>query len=334
MKLQRIRALVVGASAALLLTAAPAVRAQDAPATIVVRLPADARLVVDGDETRQRGEVRRFHSPPLAPGRTFRYNLEAIWTRDGKTVRRTQVARVRAGEETVVDFTVEDRRADTPAVDKPPSAEKPRAEQPPPATPPVDKPRTARPPADNPPADKSRREKPAETRRAEPSQPAGDVNREPDVVFVPTPPEVVDKMLELANVKKDDVVYDLGCGDGRIVVAAAKKYGCRAVGVDIDPREVQDAQENVRKNGVGDLVTIRRQDMFAVDLSKATVVTLYLLPSLNIKLIPQLQKMKPGSRILSHAFAMEGYKPKKEVTVTDKEGDHKIYLWVTPLEKE
>jgi ribosomal protein L11 methylase PrmA len=141
-------------------------------------------------------------------------------------------------------------------------------------------------------------------------------------------------MLDLANVKKDDVVYDLGCGDGRIVVAAARKYGCKATGFDIDPRRVQESQENVKKHDVSELVTVRRQDIFTVDLSKASVVTLYLLPSLNVKLIPQLEKMKPGSRIVSHAFPIEGFKPKKEVTVTDKDGEHKVYLWVTPLEKE
>jgi ribosomal protein L11 methylase PrmA len=159
----------------------------------------------------------------------------------------------------------------------------------------------------------------------------GDINREPDVIFVESPPVVVDKMLKLANVKKDDVVYDLGCGDGRIVVAADRKYGCKAVGVDIDLRQVQDALDNVRKNDVGDLVTIRHQDMFAADLSKATVVAL--LPSVNLKLVPQFQKMKPGSRIVSHAFGIEGYKPRKEVIVKDKTGEHKVYLCVTPLEK-
>jgi uncharacterized protein (TIGR03000 family) len=160
--------------------------------------------------------------------------------------------------------------------------------------------------------------------------------REPDIHFVPTPQDVVDKMLELAEVKKDDVVYDLGCGDGRIVVTAAKKYGCKAVGFDIDPERVEASQQNVKKNGVEKLVTIEEKDIFKLDLRPAGVVTLYLLPELNVKLIPQLEKLKPGSRIVSHDFDMKGVKPKKEVTVKSKENgvEHTIYLWVTPLKKE
>ncbi len=161
----------------------------------------------------------------------------------------------------------------------------------------------------------------------------GDVT--PDVIYVPTPQAVVDKMLEMAGVKKDDVVYDLGCGDGRIVVTAAKKYGCKAVGFDIDPDRIKEARENVRKNGVGDLVTIKQEDIFKQDLSKASVVTLYLLPELNVKLIPQLEKLKPGSRIVSHDFDMKGVKPKQTFNMhANDDREHTIYLWVTPLEKE
>jgi uncharacterized protein (TIGR03000 family) len=158
----------------------------------------------------------------------------------------------------------------------------------------------------------------------------------PEVPFVPTPQDVVDKMLELAGVKKDDVVYDLGCGDGRIVVTAAKKYGCKAVGFDIDPDRVKDSRANVTKNDVEKLVTIERRDIYKVDLKPASVVTLYLFPEVNVKLIPQLEKLKAGSRIVSHDFDMEGVKPKQTVTVTSKEDgrDHKIYLWETPLQKE
>ncbi len=159
--------------------------------------------------------------------------------------------------------------------------------------------------------------------------------KRPDVIYVPTPPEVVDKMLELADVKKDDLVYDLGCGDGRIVVTAAKRFGCKAVGFDIDPQRVKESLENVEQNKVGDLVTIKQEDIFTQDLSKATVVTLYLLPSLNVRLIPQLEKLKPGSRIVSHDFDMKGVKPKQVVSVkTNNGGEHKVYFWVTPLEKE
>ena len=159
------------------------------------------------------------------------------------------------------------------------------------------------------------------------------VIRTPDVIFVPTPQEIVDKMLELARVKKDDLVYDLGCGDGRIVVTAAQKYGCVAKGFDIDPQRVRESRENVRKNNVGHLVTIEQKDIFTLDLSEVDVVTLYLLPTLNVKLIPQLQKMKPGSRIVSHDFNMEGVKPDKVITVkTENQYYEKpVYLWTTPL---
>ena len=159
--------------------------------------------------------------------------------------------------------------------------------------------------------------------------------REPDVVFVPTPQDVVDKMLELAEVTKDDLIYDLGCGDGRIVVTVAKRFGCTAIGYDIDPNRVKESLENVAKNNVGHLVTIEQKDIFTLDLSKANVITLYLLPELNVKLIPQLEKLKPGSRIVSHDFGMEGVKPDKVVTITsDKDTyEHTVYLWTVPLKK-
>ncbi|MBA7614110.1 hypothetical protein ES703_21372 [subsurface metagenome] len=159
--------------------------------------------------------------------------------------------------------------------------------------------------------------------------------REPDVIFVPTPQDVVDRMLELVKVKKDDLVYDLGCGDGRIVVTAAKRHGCKAIGYDIDPERVKESLENVEKNNVGHLVRIEQKDIFTLDLSKANVITLYLLPELNVKLIPQLDKLKPGSRIVSHDFRMKGVKPDKVVKVISDEDyvEHKIFLWTSPLRK-
>jgi alpha-L-fucosidase/precorrin-6B methylase 2 len=162
--------------------------------------------------------------------------------------------------------------------------------------------------------------------------------KEPDVIFVPTPQEVVDKMVELAEIKPTDVVYDLGCGDGRIVVTAAKRYGVKAVGFDINPERVKEALENVKANKVEHLVTIKQADIFTLDLSEATVVTLYLLPSLNVKLMPQLAKLRPGSRIVSHDFDMRGAKPVEVVHVTAPAGpygnDHTIYKWVVPWEPE
>jgi predicted RNA methylase len=162
-----------------------------------------------------------------------------------------------------------------------------------------------------------------------------------DVVYWPTPQPVVDEMLKMAKVTKDDILYDLGCGDARIPVTAAKKYGCKAWGFDIDPARIEDSDENVKKNDVGKLVTIKKQDIFKddFDISKASVVTLYLLPELNVKLIPKLEKLKDGSRIVSHDFDMRGVKPKetKKMRATRHdgvEGEHTIYLWVTPLQKE
>ena len=161
---------------------------------------------------------------------------------------------------------------------------------------------------------------------------------EPDVVFVPTPHEVVDKMLEVAKVTSKDTVYDLGCGDGRIVCTAAKKYKCKAIGFDIDPDRIKDSEKT--KAGldkeIQKLVTIKKQDIFKVDLSPASVVTLYLLPDLNVKLIPQLKKLKAGSRIVSHAFDMKGVTPDKGYPIRVKVGDleHDVYLWTTPLKFE
>lgn len=158
----------------------------------------------------------------------------------------------------------------------------------------------------------------------------------PDVVYVPTPNDVVAKMLQLAKVSKKDVVYDLGCGDGRIVVTAAEKFGCKGTGYDINPVRVKEANDNIKKAGVGELVTIKQENIFDADLSKASVITLYLLPRLNVKLIPQLNKMKAGSRIVSHAYDMAGVKPDQVVTVKSKEdgANHLIYLWTIPLNIE
>src|SRR5690606_29715463 len=144
---------------------------------------------------------------------------------------------------------------------------------------------------------------------------------------------VVDKMLELAEIDSDDVVYDLGCGDGRIVIAAAKKYGARGFGFDIDPQRVKEARQNVRDQGVEDLVTIEQKDLFQLDLSKANVVTLYLLPALNVKLIPQLKRLQPGARIVSHDFDMGDIQPKVHVEVKPAEDarPHHVYLWTAPL---
>ena len=158
-------------------------------------------------------------------------------------------------------------------------------------------------------------------------QTAAPAERRPDVIYVPTPQEVVDAMLNLAKVGKDDVVYDLGCGDGRIVVTAAQKFGARGVGIDIDPVRIAEANANVQSAGVGDRVKILQADLFQTDLSEATVVTLYLLPSLNLKLLPKLMKeLKPGTRIVSHAFDMGTWKPEQQLDVNGRV----VYFWTIP----
>lgn len=171
---------------------------------------------------------------------------------------------------------------------------------------------------------------PAATR---PARAAGEERRPVDAIFVPTSQDVVERMLELATVGKQDVVYDLGCGDGRIVITAAKKYRCRAVGYDIDPECVRMSLEGVRNAGVGGLVEIGRKDVFAADFSDATVVTLYMGREVNRRLLPQLQRLKPGTRVVSHNFDMEGVRPEKVVEFVSAEDDtkHTLYLWTVPL---
>lgn len=161
----------------------------------------------------------------------------------------------------------------------------------------------------------------------QPAAPAAAATREPDVIYVPTPQPVVDAMLKLAKVQKGDVLYDLGSGDGRIPVTAARVYGIRATGIDIDPARIAEAKENVAKENVGNLVTIKQEDLFQTDFSDASVVTLYLLDTLNEKLRPKLlAELKPGTRIVSHAFSMGDWKPEK----TEEIGGNIIYLWTVP----
>lgn len=162
--------------------------------------------------------------------------------------------------------------------------------------------------------------------------------REPDVPFVPTTEEAVQAMLKLANVKKTDIVYDLGCGDGRIVVAAAKAFGAHAVGIDINPVRIAEAKENARKAGVENLVRFEENDLFKADIHEASVVTLFLLSSVNMKLRPKLlQDLKPGTRIVSNTFDMGDWKPDKEATVGNEDENsylsHKLYLWTVPAHR-
>lgn len=152
--------------------------------------------------------------------------------------------------------------------------------------------------------------------------------RKPDVIYVPTPPEVVEAMLKMADAKKGDVVYDLGSGDGRIPITAVQKFGVtKAIGIDIDPARIKEANENAQKAGVTGQVSFRTEDLFQANFSEATIVTLYLLESLNEKLRPKLiADLKPGTRIVSHAFRMGDWKPEKSQEV----GGRMIYFWTVP----
>jgi hypothetical protein len=157
-----------------------------------------------------------------------------------------------------------------------------------------------------------------------PAQEAATKLRDPDVIYVPTPQNVVDAMLKMADVTATDVVYDLGSGDGRIPITAAQKYGARGIGIDINPERIKEANANLAKANVGDKVRFLNQDLFETDLSPATVITLYLLPSLNQKLIPKLKALKPGTRIVSHSFDMgTDWPPEKTEDVQGR----MVYYW-------
>jgi len=161
-------------------------------------------------------------------------------------------------------------------------------------------------------------------------------SRSPEQIPINTPyvasqPRIVDAMLELANVTGSDTVYDLGCGDGRIVIAAAQEYGARGVGIDINPARIEEARANARDAGVDDRISFETNDLFDADIHSATVVALYLLPDVNLRLRPRLlRELKPGTRVVSHGFDMGDWKPDKELVV---EGEH-VYLWTIPPHEE
>jgi precorrin-6B methylase 2 len=172
---------------------------------------------------------------------------------------------------------------------------------------------------------------PANTAPAESAAAAPQPKKAPDVIYVPTPQPVVDAMLNLAEVKKGDVLYDLGSGDGRIPITAAKRFGVRGVGIEINPERLREANANAQKEGVTNLVTFKEEDLFVTDFSEASVVTLYLLDRLNEQLRPRLlAELKPGTRIVSHAFRMGDWEPEQTVEV----GSSTIYRWTVPEKKE
>ena len=150
---------------------------------------------------------------------------------------------------------------------------------------------------------------------------------EPDIFYVPTPEDVVTAMLNIARVKADDIVFDLGSGDGRIVIAAAREFGAKGVGVEIDPKYIQQSQQKAKDFGVSDKVTFIQGDLFEIEFRDATVITLYLSPELNLKLKPRfLNELKPGTRIVSHEFLMGDWEPDDSIVVVG----HKVFHWNGP----
>lgn len=159
----------------------------------------------------------------------------------------------------------------------------------------------------------------------DPARPAKD----PDVQFIVTPQYLVDEMLEMAGTNSKDVVYDLGCGDGRFLISAAKRFGARGIGIDIDPERIRESQANAKKAGVADRVTFHEQDLFQTDIRQATLIALYLLPELNLRLRPKFfEELRPGTRIVSHAFDMADWKPDAEGRL----GGSNYYYWVLPAD--
>lgn len=157
----------------------------------------------------------------------------------------------------------------------------------------------------------------------------------PDVVYVGTPYDIVSVMLHMADVKKDDIVVDLGCGDARMLVLAAEKYGSKGIGYEIDPVMIRESRRNAEKNNVSGLVEIVQADIFTVDISDADVLPIYLLPEMNLKLVPQFETLKPGSRLVFHNYDLYGYIPDKKIEIISNEDNskHTLWLYTTPLKK-
>ena len=244
------------------------------------------------------GPIRLFITPELDVGRKYIYEIKATFTKDGKSITVAKSITIEPGKETEIDLS----KQEEPEKKDEPKKEEPKKEEP-----------------------KKKDEPKKEEPRKEPRL---------DVPYVPTPEPVVEAMLKLANVTDKDVVYDLGCGDGRIVITAVKKFKAKSgLGVELFPERVKLSRENAKKENVEDKVEIREGSVLELkDVSEASVVTLYLLPDVNLKMLPVLKKtLKPGSRIVSHDFDMGDWKAEKEISVKDQNGrEHTIYLWTIP----
>lgn len=336
-----VRRVVLALVGLALFAVAPAAQAQESqPIYLIVRLPADAVLEIDGQRTAQSGAERRFVSPALPAG-TYSYHLRATWNDQGRKLVADKRVQVQTGRDIVVDLRSEGVAESTPPATetKPPVVKKETPVTVPPVTrketpvtaPPVVK-KEASPPVKETPM------KPEVVKKEVAPTPAKAVPAAPGqilVAFVETPPEVVEKMLGLAEITKDDVVFDLGCGDGRIPILGAKKHGARGVGIELDKDLVARAQENVKKSNVEELVKIIEGDLLQADVREATIVALYLLPDINDQLAPMLLKqLKPGARVVSHDFPISKWKLDRKLDLTDKDGtEHTLYLYKVDAQK-
>jgi uncharacterized protein (TIGR03000 family) len=305
------------AAGLMVLLAGSSLPAQDAsPVLIYVTVPADAKVAVDGVPVKQTGPERRLITPPMRAGEKGTYTFTATFARDGKSVTVERVVTVEGGKITRVDLTKESPKAETPRkIDLGPA---PKNNEPKKSDVKKDEPKVELPKIDEPKIAPKKEEPKKEVRL--------------DVPYIPTPNKVVEEMLKLAGVKEGDVVYDLGSGDGRIVISAVKDFKAKkGIGIELAPERVKRSKENAEKAGVADRVEFREGNVLDIkELSDASVVTLYLLPDINEKLRPMLKKtLKPGARVVSHDFDMgPDWKPEKAVSVRDEENrEHTIYLW-------
>jgi uncharacterized protein (TIGR03000 family) len=309
-------------------------RAQDAsPVLIYVTVPADAQVAVDGVPVKQTGPERRLITPPIRHGEKGTYKFTATFTKDGKSVSVERVVTVEGGKTTRVDLTQVAPKADEPKkidLGPAPKIEEPKKDEPK-VTPKIDEPKVT------PKVEEAKKEEPKVTPKVDEPKVSPKID-EPkkevrlDVPYIPTPNKVVEEMLKLADVKAGDIVYDLGCGDGRIVITAVKDFKAkRGVGVELAPERVKLSKQNAEKAGLSDKIEIREGDVLQIkDLSDADVVALYLLPDVNEKLRPMLKRsLKPGARVVSHDFDMgPEWKPEKEISVRDEENrEHTLFLW-------
>jgi|GEM_PF-392635 len=312
------------------------------PATIKLIVPADAVVEVDGAKRKQTGIERTYLTPDLDAGKKYEYRFKITYMVDGKPVVVEKTVSVEAGKEAIIDLgkdvtavVKEAPKNEEPKKEEPKKVEV-KAEEPKKVEVKAEEPKKVEVKAEEPKKLEVKKEAPKAVSKFEFEEPKKEVRL--DVPYVPTPTPVVEAMLKLANVTDKDVVYDLGCGDGRIVITAVKDFKAKSgLGIELFPERVKLSNKNAREAGVDKKVEIREGSVLDLkNVSEASVVTLYLLPDINLKLMPMLKKtLKPGSRIVSHDFDMGDWKAEKEISVKDETGrEHTIYLWTIGEDKK